>query len=184
VPRLRPGCLCSVVPPLLIHVYSTELEYWYIHEVFMSGSGCHYRPLWPMISRWHRRELLQWTISKQVHFSRILFFPLPLADGGLEGRFKCPRTITKRRLWKKIKVTNTSIRHNSSTQRQKKSTEIGHLTAMPQRGMHKGHRVRSSVRAKQSSRKESFHPRRGAWPWSFRGKKKTDLSSFLYREGW
>jgi hypothetical protein len=34
-------------------------------------------------------------ISKQVHFPHVLSFPLPLADGGLEGRLKHLRTSLK-----------------------------------------------------------------------------------------
>ena len=34
-------------------------------------------------------------LSKQVHFAPILSFPLPLVGGGLKGRLKCLRTISK-----------------------------------------------------------------------------------------
>jgi hypothetical protein len=38
-------------------------------------------------------ELLQRTISKQVHFPCVLSFPLPLVGGGLKGRLKSLRTL-------------------------------------------------------------------------------------------
>ena len=43
----------------------------------------------------HRWDLLQRTISKQVHFPQILSFPLPLVGGGLEGRLKHLKPIFK-----------------------------------------------------------------------------------------
>jgi hypothetical protein len=53
-------------------------------------------------------------LSKQVHFSRILSFPLPLVGAGLEGRLKCLRTIIKSRLLKKLKLhTRTHIHTNT-----------------------------------------------------------------------
>jgi hypothetical protein len=48
-----------------------------------------------LISRQCKWDLLQKTISKQVHFPSILSFPLPLRGGGLEGKLKHLRTITK-----------------------------------------------------------------------------------------
>jgi hypothetical protein len=52
--------------------------------------------------------MLQRTISKQVHFPRILSFPLPLVGGGLEGRLKHLRTIIERRVEKNEKPQNPS----------------------------------------------------------------------------
>ena len=47
---------------------------------------------------WQRRcNLLQRTISKQVHFTHIFSFLLPLVGGGLEGRLTYLRTIIKSR---------------------------------------------------------------------------------------
>lgn len=56
------------------------------------------------ISRQHRWELLQRTLSKQVDFPCTLSFPLPLVGGGQQGRLKHLRTIIKYRFWRKIKV--------------------------------------------------------------------------------
>ena len=48
-----------------------------------------------LLSWQHWRELLQRTISKHIHFPCILAFPPPLVSGGLEGKLKHLRTITK-----------------------------------------------------------------------------------------
>jgi hypothetical protein len=42
-------------------------------------------------------------LSKPVHFSCILSFPLPLVGGGLEGKLKCLRTIMTKTSFEKIK---------------------------------------------------------------------------------
>ena len=53
-----------------------------------------------LLTSWqHRQDLLQRTISIQVHSPHILSFSLPMMGGGLEGRLKCLRTVSKSRFW-------------------------------------------------------------------------------------
>lgn len=74
--KLRPGCLCQVVPPLLVLVcyIITRLDCWYIREVFASRLSCH---CWflctQLLTSWQCKwDLLQRTISKQIHLLCIL----------------------------------------------------------------------------------------------------------------
>jgi hypothetical protein len=53
-------------------------------------------------------------LSKQAHFPRILFIPLPLVGDRLQERLKRLKTITKHKVLKKIKVTLESLCHLSS----------------------------------------------------------------------
>lgn len=81
--------------------------FWFVNGVFRVDQ-CWF--VWTeLLISWHcRLDLLQRTISKQVHILLCpihLSFPLPLVSGGLEGRLKCLQTLIKSRFWE-IKAYN------------------------------------------------------------------------------
>ena len=69
--------------------------------MFASGSSCHYLLTCELNCRCP--DNTDGSCSKeQVHVPHILSSPLPLVDGGLQGRLKCLKTIIKNRVWNKV----------------------------------------------------------------------------------
>ena len=87
-----------VVPPLLVN-QTSELDFWYNLEAFVSGLSCScYLGMGMVISWQNLSDLLQRIFFKQVYLPFILSFLLPLAEMGSK-EVKDLRTIIKRRHW-------------------------------------------------------------------------------------